>query len=357
MTKKWIAWNAPLRRFRQFKAMPFAPVTIRGEAAAKINLSLDVFDRRNDSYHNIDSVMQAVSLADGVTIAVAPLICPKNKSSAGVCHDKSDHLTNNRDLHRAFFCQESSISIELQSTRPVPMDETNTAVKAAKLWCQQAGATNLKIEIYLEKHIPTGAGLGGGSSDAATVLRLLNQLAAEAKITAAPLSSKLLPELAAMIGADVPFCLHGGIARCRGIGEIVEPLGSLPKWFLILAIPPFSFSTAERFRELDQLDKECWRHPDTESLLKAIDSQDLAGINETAFNVFSNLQDTDVISLETALLETGADMVRMTGSGPVVFALYAAEKHRSLSLQRLKASAHKDTMFLPAYFKRSASSF
>jgi len=248
------------------------------------------------------------------------------------------------------------LSIALKCTRSVPFDETNTAVKAARLWCQYTAAANLEIKITLEKHIPMGSGLGGGSSDAATVLRLLNRLAREKKIGVAPLSTKLLFDIAAMIGADVPFCLYGGIARCRGIGEIVDPLNPLPQWPLILAIPAFSFSTAARYKALDGLALELLRRPDTEALLQAIDRRDLFGINENAFNVFSNLPDANVAFLEEALIKTGADMVRMTGSGPVVFALYASEEHRDLSLEGLIAAAHEDTEFLPAHLVHSASS-
>ncbi|HHU07903.1 MAG TPA: hypothetical protein GXZ59_06115, partial [Clostridiaceae bacterium] len=274
--------------------MPFAPVTIRDEAAAKINLSLDVIDRRDDGYHNIDSVMQAISLTDGVTVAVAPFLRPENGGGADVRQVKPDQQTDHLAWHRAFVCQETLLSIALKCSRSVPIDETNTAVKAARLWCQYTAAANLEIKITLEKHIPMGSGLGGGSSDAATVLRLLNRLAREKKIGVAPLSAKLLLDIAAMIGADVPFFLYGGIARCLGIGEIVDPLKPLPQWPLILAIPAFSFSTAARYKALDGLAMELLRRPDTEALLQAIDRRDLFGINENAFNVFSNLPDANV---------------------------------------------------------------
>ncbi len=337
--------------------MSFAPVTVREEATAKINLSLDVIDRRDDGYHTIDSVMQAISLADGVTVTVAPFSCTENRYSADSCQDNPDHSSGDSALINSVPYQESSIAIELQSSIAIAPVETNTAVRAARLWCRYTAAANLKIRIYLQKNIPVGAGLGGGSSDAAAVLRSLNRLAREERIGVAPLSAEILLEIAAAIGADVPFCLYGGIARCRGIGEIVEPLEPLPQWPLILALPPFSFSTAARYKELDQLDKSLWQQPDTEALLQAINSHDIAGINQTAFNVFSNIPDENVTSLQQALLETDAEMVRMTGSGPVVFALYTSEEERDLSLQMLKDPAHKDTVFLPAHLIQSRSSF
>ena len=161
--------------------------------------------------------------------------------------------------------------------------------------------------------------MGGGSTDAASVLRSLNKLALGNKLPAKALTDYELIETATQIGADVPFCLRGGTARCRGIGEVVEALRELPPWPIILALPEFQISTAQAYAELDALARP-WKRPDTDSLLQAIEQQNLPDISRSAHNVFSNLHNPHRQHFETLkyhLLETDATMVQMTGSGPV----------------------------------------
>lgn len=324
-------------------------VTVRTQAAAKVNLSLDVLERRADGYHNIDSIMQAISLADGVTIKVAPLFCDcvPATEKAGAFGLEGEITVGNEVADSAGPCR-----ISLTSNVPVLATETNTALRAAKIWCEKTAASGLDLRIELDKQIPLGAGLGGGSADAASVLHSLNLLAATGLIAVKPLSEQELLQAAALIGADVPFCLIGGTARCRGIGEQIEALDTLPAWPLLLALPKAQVSTAGAYRQLDQLPQP-WRRPNTEHALQAIAARDLPLLGQNAHSVFANLR-TDLHlklrRLEQALRATGAAMVQMTGSGPVIFAVYENEGLRDLALRELATGTYAMTGFLTAHF-------
>lgn len=161
-------------------------------APAKLNLFLEVLGRRPDGYHEIDSVFAALDLADTVRVAPAP-----------------------------------SLSLTVEG-RAAPADRTNLAWRAAE-------ALGVPARIHLVKRIPAGAGLGGGSSDAAAVLRALG----------GHLPPERLREVAAGLGADVPFFLTGGTARCRGIGERVEPVPGAPRRRFLLLLPEIAMTTAE----------------------------------------------------------------------------------------------------------------
>jgi 4-diphosphocytidyl-2-C-methyl-D-erythritol kinase len=167
-------------------------------AAAKVNLTLEVLRRRDDGYHEVATVMQTIDLADRVWLTLGP-------------------------------------DIELVVTGPadsgVPDDrQMNLAHRAARLLQEEAGAPDRGARIELEKHIPAGAGLGGGSSDAAAVLRGLNHL------WALGIDTPALSKLAACLGSDVPFFLRGGTALATGHGEVVEPLPDLPATDLTLFV-------------------------------------------------------------------------------------------------------------------------
>ena len=324
-------------------------VTVRTQAAAKVNLSLDVLERRADGYHNIDSIMQAISLADGVTIKVAPLFrnCMTAAEKAGAFGTEGEITVGNEVTGSAKPCR-----ISLTSNVAIPVDETNTALRAAKIWCEKTAASGLDLLIELNKQIPLGAGLGGGSTDAASVLRSLNLLATTGIIEVKPLSEQELLQTAALIGADVPFCLIGGTARCRGIGEQIEALDTLPAWPLLLALPEAQVSTAGAYRQLDQLPQP-WQRPNTERVIQAIAAHDLPLLGQNAHNVFANLRTglhLKLRRLEQALQATGAAMVQMTGSGPVIFAVYEDEGLRDLALRELATGTYDKTGFLAAYF-------
>lgn len=178
-------------------------------APAKINLSLKILRRREGGFHEIDTLMTPISLHDELTIE-------PNESGTGI----------------AFSCDDQT----------VPLGEENLVVRAARRFFSEIEAEP-KVRITLQKKIPQGAGLGGGSSDAASTLRGLNEL------HGAPLSFVRLTTIAAEIGSDVPFFLASSAARCRGRGENVEPVANLPKLALLLLKPDFGVATASAYRD------------------------------------------------------------------------------------------------------------
>jgi 4-diphosphocytidyl-2-C-methyl-D-erythritol kinase len=174
-------------------------------ARAKINLSLRILGKRGDGFHEIDTLIAPIALADELEFTDAPAF--------------------------AFSCSDASL----------PTDDSNLAVRAARLFAERTGQPT-NVQIHLEKRIPHGAGLGGGSSDAAAVLRALNERANDV------LSLADLTALAAQLGSDVPFFLHDSAARCRGRGEIVEPCPLEVAYRLLLIKPPFPVPTPWAYR-------------------------------------------------------------------------------------------------------------
>lgn len=247
---------------------PFAISTAALQAPAKINLTLDILGRRPEGYHEIASVMQAISLADRVTIARAP-------DGAGI-----------------------SLTVSGPEAAGVPTDERNIAWRAAEAF----GATD--VAIHIEKNIPSQAGLGGGSSDAAATLLALNQLF-DRKYPRAKLA-----EIGASLGADIPFFLYGGIARVGGIGEQVSPIAPFPRFALVIVKPPVGVSTADAYRLLDDL-------PGRESA-NATSRWPLGGFaNDFEPAIYARYP--EVAAARDGLRAAGAEDVHLCGSGSAVF--------------------------------------
>lgn len=258
-----------------------APVTVR--APAKINLFLRVLGRRSDGYHDLHSLMCPVTLYDTLTVAIG------------------------------------GDGIRVSCPHPaVPEDDTNLAARAADLFINAlaAGDTALPgVRIHVEKHIPVGAGLGGGSSDAAAVLTTLNRQ------FGSPLSTSALMALGRRIGADVPFFIHGAPALATGIGDRLEPFPHLTPWTALLVYPDAVVSTAWVYKNLNlRLTK------DEKKLSKfhfngrffSVDEHlvnDLEQVTEGAFPVIGRIK--------RLLLAHGAAGALMTGSGSTVFGLFA----------------------------------
>ena len=176
---------------------------ISGKAFAKLNLYLGVRGLRPDGYHELETVFQSIDLCDLVAITF---------------HKRG--------------------GVSFRSNLPyLPGDSRNLAVKAAELFFQTTGLPNPGVHINIKKVIPVGAGMAGGSTDAACVLRLLNQA------FGMPLSHRALAETALRLGADVPFCLWGGTALAGGVGEQLKPLPTLDRGWIVAAKPGFSVST------------------------------------------------------------------------------------------------------------------
>jgi 4-diphosphocytidyl-2-C-methyl-D-erythritol kinase len=256
-------------------------------AYAKLNLTLDVLERRPDGYHEMDMLMLSVDLEDTVSAIL-----------------------------------EEHPGLKLQCSRgDLPVERGNLAYDAAALYGGMAGLPAPGVHLHLQKRIPLSAGMAGGSTDAAAVLRLLNRLAPN------PLGQHALTDLAQTLGSDVPYCLTGGLARARGRGEILTPLPPFPNCPLVLCKPDFPVSTTELFHRLDaQLPT---RHPDTRGMLKALADGDLHAIGALLFNVFEDIlpqkaRET-VSGIRTKLLELGALGASMSGTGATVFGIFEEE--------------------------------
>lgn len=243
------------------------------KANAKINLTLGITGKRTDGYHTIDTVMQSIDLFDSITINKSNTISVK----CNVCD----------------IC-----------------NENNIAFRAAELFFKEAKICG-GAEIIIEKNIPTSAGLGGGSADAAAVLLGLN------KLYEAEMLYETLCRLALSLGADVPFFIKGGTQRATGIGEVLSKQETLKVGCFLLVKTEEKPSTAEMYKRLDAKEKIL---PNTELALKAIADNDIKGLSAVLKNSFTAVWDKSVG--RDALEQTDALGVSLSGSGPVWFGVY-----------------------------------
>ena len=271
---------------------------MRETAGAKVNLCLEVTGKLPDGYHGVRGVMQSLEFGD--TVELEPGNGPWQVRS-GLSY--------------------------------LPGGEENLAAKAALLFRRLTGRGPEGGVITLVKRIPVCGGFGGGSSDAAAVLRLLN------REYGSPLSWKELEETSLELGADVPFCIRGGTALAEGKGELLTPLPDLSGIHVVLCRPDFLCSTQELFRAIDRLKLRL--KPDVSGMVKAVEDRDLPGVARRMFNVFesalSRSQSDQVRSLKDTLLDEGALGAVMTGSGSGVFGLFSDEASAKSAAARLRA--------------------
>ena len=256
--------------------------TLYEPAYAKINLTLDVLGKRPDGYHDLQSVMQTISLRDDIEIDFGT-----GKPWNLLCSDEN-----------------------------IPADESNLAWKAAKVYCDAMKKDPEGLEIRITKRIPSQAGLGGGSADAAAVLRALNRYYGD------PLSIMALAELGAQVGSDVPFCTIGGTAMVEGRGERIRKLPDMPDCIFVVCKPDFSISTKELFGKIDE--KVIARRPDNRNMESAILAGDLGRVAENLCNVFDPVVTEDHLELnyiKSIFNSYGSVAQQMTGSGSAVFAI------------------------------------
>lgn len=267
-------------------------VHISEKANAKINLFLDVLSRRPDGYHTIDGVMQSVTLSDLVTVSWEP-------------------------------SAETRITLRAAgSAGEMPTDGKNLAWRAAEHFLRQTCQTGT-VDILLEKHIPMAAGLAGGSSDAAAVLRALNRL------TGAKCSPDDLCGIGSALGADVPFCIRGGATRTQGIGDRMTPIRGLAGCKLVVACGGEGISTPWAYGGLDELYGNFLparkSDPALESLICALGEGDLSGACEHMKNVFEEAVvpvRPYVSKIREIMTRSGAIRAMMSGSGPSVFGVF-----------------------------------
>lgn len=255
---------------------------ITEKAYAKLNISLDVTAKRSDGYHDMLMVMQTAALCDDISIELTD-----GEKSTAVCNLPF-----------------------------IPCDERNLAVKAANKFFEKLDRKGA-ARIELNKIIPVGAGMAGGSSDAAAVLRGLNNLCGK------PFDKTGLEEIASDVGSDVAFCVAGGTALASGRGEILVPLPPLPDCHIVICKPDFSISTPELFKKLDSVKLRC--RPDTAGIQEALEEQNLLKIARRMYNVFEDVPDrrfSTVSEIKGKLLDCGALGAVMTGTGSAVFGIF-----------------------------------
>ena len=268
-------------------------------AYAKLNLSLDVTGRRADGYHDLAMLMQTVSLCDEL---------------------------------RLRFREDGQVRAG-SNLRFIPSDERNLAVRAALRYLEAVGDPGRGLQIELRKQIPVGAGMGGGSADAAAVLRALN------RIYENRLNRRELEELAQQIGSDVAFCVAGGTALAEGRGEKLTDLPDLPDCSFVICKPSFSISTPELYKKLDSAPVRI--HPDTPGLLTAVRAGDLSALCRRMYNVFEEIDDRrlrTVAELKSRLLDHRAMGAMMTGTGSAVFGVFRRPEEAEAACAALRGT-------------------
>ncbi len=252
--------------------------TFKVKAPAKINLWLQVVNRRSDGYHDLWSLMLPVSVFDELELQIS-----------------------------------EGYGIEITCNDPaIPTDSSNLIWKAIKTYEKATEPINYKLSIQLKKNIPVGAGLGGGSSNAGYMLMGLNQCFQNS------VPSDKLFEIAKMVGADVPFFLYSQPSLAEGIGDILKPVDNFPSYFLVLIKPPVTLSTKEiyqsleltkkrRFISINEVLKDCWS-------LDGVVVNDLEAVAVKKCNQIADIKDW--------LNGMGAVVAGMSGSGPTVFGIF-----------------------------------
>jgi len=283
---------------------------VKEKAFAKINLYLDVVALRDDGFHDIKSVMHAVSLCDNITVSVAD-------------------------------ARETKIFMTLVGNKFLPCDDKNLAVRAARLFLESLGKC-AEVKISLEKNIPVGAGLAGGSADAAAVLRALN------KLYKRPFTDKALSKIADSLGSDVPFCLFGKTALCEGRGEIMTPIDAKLHLDAVVAVADEYVSTPMAYAELDKIFSSFDGSVPTcegdklEKMLCGI--KDGAISADSYFNIFEAAvlpMKPGAAAIKEKLTMLGASVAQMSGSGPSVFGVFPSADDASRAAEELSCMGYK----------------
>lgn len=264
------------------------------KAYAKVNLGLDVLRRLPNGYHQVKMVMQSIGLYDELTL---------ERTAGGI-----------------------SIAADAPG---LSTGEDNLIYKAAKLMQDKYGSFGLRV--HLRKNIPIAAGMAGGSTDAAAVMKGINHL----YCLGLPLSQ--LMEDGVSIGADVPYCILGGTALAQGIGEDLTPLPPLPFCHILIAKPDISVSTKYVYEHLDARGIEA--HPDIDGMVQAIRAQHLDGVLERMGNVLETVTvpaHPVIAKIKRRMMELGAANSLMSGSGPTVFGIFQGEDRARAALGQLR---------------------
>lgn len=279
------------------------------KAYGKINLGLDVIRKRPDGYHDLDMIMQMVDVYDDVIIE-------KKAGEEIVVKADAAVLSNGKD---------------------------NLAYMAAKMLFDEFGIKS-GVEITIHKRIPIAGGMAGGSSDCATTLIGINEM------FNLGLSKQQLMERGVKLGADVPYCVLGGTAIARGIGEVLTPLPTPPQCHVIIAKPPISVSTAYVYGHIrpDKITKR----PDIEQMTLAIKEQDLNKLSDLLYNVMEEVTVSEypvIEKLKSIMLENGALNSIMSGSGPTVFGLFDDREKAQAAMKALDSKELTEQLYLTKF--------
>lgn len=275
---------------------------LRIQARAKINWTLDVLRRREDGYHELDMLLQSVELHDTLTLEEA-----------------------------------DTLELSIARGRPLRVDEKNLVIRAARTLQAETGIVR-GARMALEKRIPIGAGMGGGSADAAAALIGLNRL------WALGLTEAELERIGLGIGADVPFCVRGGLQRAGGVGERLRPLrAGRPFWLLVIQ-PCRGLSTRDVFAAL-RLEASAGTHrPQNDAAVKALLAGDAAALARAMGNVLQPVAEAmrpEIAGCIQRIAAQGALCAQMTGSGSAVFGVFAAARAARDALNALRPAYRK----------------
>ena len=274
------------------------------KALAKLNLSLDVLGTRPDGYHDMKMVMQSITLSDDITVT--------DNDGQGI------RVSSNVGF--------------------LPTNEKNLAVAATLRFYESLGKEPRSVDLSLEKSIPVCAGMAGGSSDAAAVLRALNEM------EGCPYDLMGLAKVGEKVGSDVPYCVLGTTALAEGRGEVLTNLPKLPHCWVVVCKPDFPVSTPELFGKIDRCKVRC--RPDTDGMIRALEQGDLRGIARRMYNVFEDVlperQRNRVRDIKNTLIQCGALGANMSGTGPTAFGLFDNESAAREAYEQLKEQ-YKET--------------
>lgn len=264
-------------------------------APAKINLGLEIISKRVDGYHELDMIMQSIDLFDTITIEST------DDKYISVLHTKNIDCSEQNDI----------------------------TYKAAKLFFESLNKKDYGIAIKIDKKIPLGAGLAGGSSDGAAVLVLLNSMYRN------PFSQLELMKIGGQIGSDVPFCILGGTARAKGTGTELRPINFFGDYFLVLVKPEISISTREAYQLSDKITKSEIKNFDL--LENALISGDFIGMSKNLYNRFEDLICRETISeIKQDFYSLGSEASLMSGSGSTVYGIFKDEISAQKCYYKLK---------------------
>ncbi len=286
--------------------------TLTLQAHAKVNLFLDMTGKRADGYHTITGVMHSIGLWDDVIVSLSP---------------KGDGKT----------------PITLTCSHPdLPTDNKNLGYRGVEAFWKALGcleAPPCAVHIHIEKRIPAAAGMAGGSTDAAAVLKGLNILMGE------PLDMDTLCAVGLTLGADVPFCIKGGTQMTQGVGEVLTPVSPLPPCYMVVSCGGEGVSTPKAYHALDGMyanfDGSLYTPQEERltALCHALDMGDMVGVCQNAYNIFEDvvLPQHEVASgIKNTMYRCGASLSLMSGSGPSVFGIFETPKEAQNAVDALR---------------------